>query len=228
MNQTPDRLIKSPLSGRNAFASQRFGLVVVLVWATLVHGMTITRTSCRVESGAELKNKTSTFSWALESNRQGDSQTAYRIVVNRLWDSGKVVSDQSVNFAYAGGVQMPSCQGPVGEWFIRNLGGIQLDPMVPGFKHTILRPNPVGRLEWVRATHQSGHGQICCSWRKQPGQFTWDITIPANTSATICQHPTPRASPSLAGRWPGQKRSGLYHPRLDMPFTKSVWATIIL
>jgi len=95
---------------------------------------------------------------------------------------------------------MPSCQGAVGEWFIRDLGGIHLDPAAPGFKHIILRPTPIGSLEWVRATHQSGYGLIVSRWRKQAGQFAWDVNIPVNTSATIYL-PTPNpASVTESGR----------------------------
>jgi len=53
------------------------------------------------------------LSWTLESGRRGQMQTAYRILVasdpklldketGDLWDSGKVVSDQSNQIAYAG------------------------------------------------------------------------------------------------------------------------------
>ncbi|MRR32334.1 hypothetical protein EG834_18855, partial [bacterium] len=38
------------------------------------------------------------LSWILDSGRQ----TAYQVVVDGLWDSGKVLSDQSVNVEYAG------------------------------------------------------------------------------------------------------------------------------
>ncbi len=38
------------------------------------------------------------LSWVLDSGRQ----TAYQVVVNGLWDSGKVNSDQSVNVEYVG------------------------------------------------------------------------------------------------------------------------------
>jgi len=53
------------------------------------------------------------FTWILDSNRRGEKQTAYQVVVSStpevtgrhqgdLWDSGKVSSDQSSNVAYAG------------------------------------------------------------------------------------------------------------------------------
>src|SRR5512140_3551478 len=53
------------------------------------------------------------LSWILASDKRGQSQTAYQILVatspdrlrqeqGDLWDSGKVRSDQSVQVAYAG------------------------------------------------------------------------------------------------------------------------------
>jgi alpha-L-rhamnosidase len=53
------------------------------------------------------------LSWALVSERRGEQQTAYRVLVARteetldrnqgdLWDSGRVASDRSVHVAYAG------------------------------------------------------------------------------------------------------------------------------
>ncbi len=53
------------------------------------------------------------LSWTLQSGQRGQTQTAYRILVasspklldkdtGDLWDSGKVVSDQSNQIAYAG------------------------------------------------------------------------------------------------------------------------------
>jgi alpha-L-rhamnosidase len=42
------------------------------------------------------------FGWRMESTRRGQKQTAYRIIVGDVWDSGKVNSDQSVAVTYAG------------------------------------------------------------------------------------------------------------------------------
>jgi alpha-L-rhamnosidase len=109
-------------------------------------------------------------------------------------------SSTFMEFWNAAGVQMPSCQGPIGEWFIRDLGGVQLDPSVPDFKHIILRPTPVGSLEWVRATHASAYGQIVSRWQKRAGQLTWDVTIPANASATIYLPTSAAASVTEFGR----------------------------
>ena len=42
------------------------------------------------------------FSWKLESSDQNVLQTAYEVVVDGMWESGKVESDKSVHVEYAG------------------------------------------------------------------------------------------------------------------------------
>lgn len=42
------------------------------------------------------------FSWKLKSDKDNTIQTAYRIVVDGMWDSGKVESNQSAHIEYAG------------------------------------------------------------------------------------------------------------------------------
>jgi alpha-L-rhamnosidase len=48
------------------------------------------------------------FSWVIESKDRGVLQTAYQVVVDGVWDSGKVLSDQSQNVEY-GGKPLVSC-----------------------------------------------------------------------------------------------------------------------
>ena len=42
------------------------------------------------------------LSWILESGRSNERQTAYEVVVDGQWDSGRVASDQSINVEYGG------------------------------------------------------------------------------------------------------------------------------
>ncbi len=42
------------------------------------------------------------LSWILESSRSNEKQTAYQIVVDGQWDSGRVESDQSIQVQYGG------------------------------------------------------------------------------------------------------------------------------
>jgi alpha-L-rhamnosidase len=75
--------------------------------------------------------------------------------------------------------------GDLGIWLYENLAGIKPDPEQPGFKHIIMRPEPVGDLQFVKASHRSPYGLIASDWQKQGDVFRWNITVPANTTATV-------------------------------------------
>jgi alpha-L-rhamnosidase len=70
-------------------------------------------------------------------------------------------------------------------WLYENLAGIRSNPGRPGFKHIIMKPQPVGDLTFVRATHRSPYGLIRSEWRKQGDQIDWQVEVPPNTRATI-------------------------------------------
>ncbi|MBQ9811720.1 MAG: family 78 glycoside hydrolase catalytic domain [Thermoguttaceae bacterium] len=77
--------------------------------------------------------------------------------------------------------------GDLAIWFFEYLAGIKADPENPGFKHMIMRPNVVGDLTYVNASYDSARGLVKSSWKldKESGKFVWNITIPANTTATV-------------------------------------------
>jgi alpha-L-rhamnosidase len=76
--------------------------------------------------------------------------------------------------------------GAVGAWMYATIGGIQLDSAQPGYKHIIIRPQPLGsRLTRARAALRSMYGRIESSWRIDGTSFSLDVTIPANTTATV-------------------------------------------
>lgn len=70
-------------------------------------------------------------------------------------------------------------------WFYENLAGIRPDPFEPGFKHIIMRPTLAGDLRFVKASHQSPHGEIVSDWRREGQKFIWNVTVPVNTVATL-------------------------------------------
>ena len=70
-------------------------------------------------------------------------------------------------------------------WYYEDLAGIKPDPNTPGFKHIIMKPNIVGDLTNVDASFNSIYGRINSSWQLAAGKFTWNVTIPANTSAAV-------------------------------------------
>ena len=85
--------------------------------------------------------------------------------------------------------------GIIAEWMFRHMAGICPDEEQPGFKHFILRPNPdtrktlrfqQKRITSVDAEFWSNYGPIKASWQSDGGaELTYDVTIPANTTATL-------------------------------------------
>ena len=70
-------------------------------------------------------------------------------------------------------------------WMNRYLAGIRPDAEQPGYKHFVLRPTPVGELTFAGAVRQSPYGTIASQWRRQGERFTWEIIVPANSTATV-------------------------------------------
>jgi alpha-L-rhamnosidase len=75
--------------------------------------------------------------------------------------------------------------GDLGIWLYEDLAGIKPDPEQPGFKHIIMRPEPVGDLRYVEAFHRSPYGLIVSDWQRDGDRFWWQITVPVNTTATV-------------------------------------------
>jgi len=70
-------------------------------------------------------------------------------------------------------------------WYYEDLAGIAPDSEVPAFKRIIMKPTVVGDLKFVKASHDSPYGLIKSEWELQDGDFHWNISIPANTTATV-------------------------------------------
>lgn len=87
--------------------------------------------------------------------------------------------------------------GSVSEWFFRSLLGI--NPAAPGFKKIVLKPQPVADLTWAKGSYQSVHGDIVSDWKLNGSAFTWNITIPANTTATVYVPSNEGTTPTLDG-----------------------------
>ena len=75
--------------------------------------------------------------------------------------------------------------GHISAWFYQVLAGINLDPEAVGFKHIIIKPQLLGDITWVRASHKSMYGTIESIWEIRDETFTLKVAIPANTTATI-------------------------------------------
>jgi alpha-L-rhamnosidase len=70
-------------------------------------------------------------------------------------------------------------------WYYENLAGIKSDSIQTGFKRIIMKPTPMDGLDFVNASYRSVHGLIKSAWKNSIDQFSWQITIPANTKAEL-------------------------------------------
>jgi alpha-L-rhamnosidase len=75
--------------------------------------------------------------------------------------------------------------GNLDAWFYQTLAGINYDRQNPGFKHVIIKPMVLGDLKWVNAYYDSMYGRIVSNWKLDGDKFAMNITIPANTTATV-------------------------------------------
>ena len=75
--------------------------------------------------------------------------------------------------------------GAIGDWMYKTISGIKPDPANPGYKHFIIEPQPGGKLTTAGATLETLYGTISSKWVIENGMFKLDVSIPANTSATI-------------------------------------------
>jgi len=75
--------------------------------------------------------------------------------------------------------------GDLCTWLYEYMAGIRPDPEQPGFKHIIMRPEPVGDARFVKASHRSPYGLIVSDWKRDGDRFRWQITVPVNSTATV-------------------------------------------
>jgi alpha-L-rhamnosidase len=75
--------------------------------------------------------------------------------------------------------------GAIGDWMYRVMAGIELDPGEPGYKHTLVAPQPGGGFTSVKAAHESGYGRVASEWSLANGSFELAVTVAPNTHATV-------------------------------------------
>jgi alpha-L-rhamnosidase len=94
------------------------------------------------------------------------------------WTQEKGFQDKGMNsfnhYAY----------GAIGCWLYQIVAGIEIDPAQPAYKHIVLRPQPGGELTCAHGHLQTVHGEVSSAWKLGRNQFDWQITVPANTTAT--------------------------------------------
>ena len=107
--------------------------------------------------------------------------------------------------------------GAIGAWLYAVVGGIDLDPQQPGYKHIIMRPQPSGGLTCATAELQSMYGLIRSAWTQENSVFNWQISVPANTTATVYIPAKDVAAVTESGQ-PAEKASGVTPLRVENGF----------
>jgi hypothetical protein len=104
--------------------------------------------------------------------------------------------------------------GQIVEWFYHDLAGIQQDESVPAFKKIIIRPAIVGDITWVKASYDSFQGEIAIDWQRDGQSLAMHVSIPANTTATICV-PASDSNSVQEGGGPAAQSDGVGFLRME-------------
>jgi alpha-L-rhamnosidase len=82
--------------------------------------------------------------------------------------------------------------GAVYQWMVENLAGIQ--SAQPAYGELVIAPVLDEKLDWTRVAYRSVRGLIVSEWKRNKTALDLNITVPANTTATVA---VPGASPEF-------------------------------
>ena len=75
--------------------------------------------------------------------------------------------------------------GSVDSWFYKYVLGINPDFQYPGFEKIVIKPFIINDLDFAEGELETVKGVIKSAWHKQGNVLTMNVSIPANTTATI-------------------------------------------
>lgn len=157
----------------------------------------------------------------------GRSDLAYRIIQNTTFPSWGYSIEQGATTIWErwnsyskdkgfGDVKMNSFNhyslGAVGEWMFRSMLGIETDGA--GFKAITMQPELGEGITWVKGHYDSINGRIGSDWKVEGDQFHWNITVPANTTATVYLPALDAASVTESGK-PASELEGVKFLRVE-------------
>ena len=136
-------------------------------------------------------------------SKHGYDDVAYRLLLNENYPSWlypvlngattiwERLNSYTIENGFGGNNSMNSFNhysfGAIGSWLQEYSLGIQRDPNEVAFKTFVLKPtpDPNKELKWAKGHYNSMHGTIKSSWKIEEGYTVYEISIPANTSATL-------------------------------------------
>ena len=75
--------------------------------------------------------------------------------------------------------------GHLMEWLFSGLGGIRQKEDSFGFKHIVIKPEPVGDVRDAQVSYESPYGQIVSDWKDNDKEFIIRVEVPANSKASV-------------------------------------------
>ena len=75
--------------------------------------------------------------------------------------------------------------GAIGDWMYRTIAGINSATDAPGYKSIVIGPKPGRKLTQATAELETAYGTVKSAWVLENNLLKLDVTIPANTRATI-------------------------------------------
>ena len=75
--------------------------------------------------------------------------------------------------------------GAIEDWMMSCALGIERDETAPGYKHFFLQPSLGGTLQYARGSFESPYGRIEAGWKKSGKGYVYEVTVPANSTATL-------------------------------------------
>lgn len=144
--------------------------------------------------------------------REGRSDLIYGMVTQPAWPSYRYMMDQGATTLWEhwrpGDSSIHNSFLAIGGWFYCGLAGISPDPDAPGFRHVILRPQPVAGVTWAKATYASMYGTIESRWQVEGGQFKLEVAVPPGSTATVYV-PAPNLESVTENGKPAAKAGGV-------------------
>lgn len=167
------------------------------------------------------------LNWVL--SRTGHLEVAYALLQQTTWPSwlysvtqgATTIWERWDGWTHDKGFQDPKMNsfnhyayGAIGAWMYAVIGGIDLDPEQPGYKHIVMHPRPGGGLTHASAELHSLYGIIRSAWRLDRDHFEWEVIVPANTTATIYV-PAPERSKVTESGQPVESVNGVAFLRME-------------
>ncbi len=136
-------------------------------------------------------------------SEHGAHETAYRLLQQETYPSWlypvkngatsiwERLNSYTIENGFGGNNSMNSFNhyafGAVASWMYNYSLGIQRDEEHPGFKQFVLAPvpDPTGKMSYATGYYDSMYGRISSSWDTRTVVDRYEITVPANTTATL-------------------------------------------